>query len=493
MQKYFVAILYLILISCASQGYPGGGPIDNEGPIILNISPSSGNLSKDQPIVIEFNENINPNSASSAIMINQKENFKLRIYKNKIIINPDVLWDDIVELYISRKIQDYQDNLMNTSITKIYTTSSQNIHNGTISGKLLNIERERFYDIGLYQIVNDSTNFIKKIEADIDGNFKFINIGNGEYRLAAIEGILNDFDYDYKLNRYGMQSKEISINDQIFNQNINIVIDNPIPRLNIVSTKIINPNFIKLTLSDESEKSVYIADNLDVDRYQIGDSIKLNIEHKNRLESYLMPEFNFIANFTQDTLAPSIDNFYFDKNLYVKFSEPIKLLSPDIFFQDKKPLKHELINPFEVKVLLKNNIKEGISIIENKISDYEGNKISVVLNVETEVTEKKQEKYGSIKGVVKYSNIDDIIVRMTHIETNNQYFEHLSNNGDFIFKELIPGKYILDSYEFKGSNKDVYFSGLWNPYKKAAQFAVYPDSIDVRAHWEIEGIELKYD
>ena len=85
MKNYFVIILWL-LVTCASQGYPSGGPIDDQGPVIINITPSSEDLSKNESIIIEFDENIDPNSISSAIRINQDDNFKLRVY-NRINMN----------------------------------------------------------------------------------------------------------------------------------------------------------------------------------------------------------------------------------------------------------------------------------------------------------------------------------------------------------------------------------------------------------------------
>ena len=77
-------------------------------------------------------------------------------------------------------------------------------------------------------------------------------------------------------------------------------------------------------------------------------------------------------------------------------------------------------------------------------------------------------------------------------ETNKQYFRVINNDSEFIFEEIIPGEYVLDSYELN-NNKEIYFSGTWNPYQEASRFVVYPEYIDVRAHWEIEGVELNYN
>ena len=490
MKNYFVIILWL-LVSCASQGYPSGGPIDDQGPVIINITPSSEDLSKNESIIIEFDENIDPNSISSAIRINQDDNFKLRVYKNKITIKPIKYWNDTVELYISRRIQDYQGNKMDEAITKIFNKSSIKIKDGIIRGNLINVLDDKIYEVGLYEVINDSVVFIKKTESNINGEFEFINVNYGDYRIASIEGDLSDFNYDYRMNRYAMQSQDISINNDIFELNLKLMVSDPLDRASIVSAKMLNPNHALLTLSDESTKSVFINSDKGSKKYSSGDSIKLDVEHYNRLESYFMPSFEFIANFKKDTLAPQIKNFIFDKNLYLTFEEPVKLLSQDIFFYKNSPLRYKLLNPFEVEVSLTSDFINEVIIIENSIMDYENNKIDSVLNI-TSPSLDLQQKYGSMKGNIVGINTNNIVVRITHQETGKQYFDIVDNNFEFLFERIIPGKYTLDSYELK-DNKEVYFSGIWIPYQQASRFSVYPEYIDVRAHWEIEGIELKFN
>ena len=39
---------------------------------------------------------------------------------------------------------------------------------------------------------------------------------------------------------------------------------------------------------------------------------------------------------------------------------------------------------------------------------------------------------------------------------------------------------------------EVYYSGTWNPFNKAAKIVQYQDIIDIRAHWEVSGVEVHY-
>ena len=47
--------------------------------------------------------------------------------------------------------------------------------------------------------------------------------------------------------------------------------------------------------------------------------------------------------------------------------------------------------------------------------------------------------------------------------------------------------------EHKKLNPNIYFSGLWQPYRRAARFQHYVDTVDVRARWDIEGIIINFE
>ena len=65
-------------------------------------------------------------------------------------------------------------------------------------------------------------------------------------------------------------------------------------------------------------------------------------------------------------------------------------------------------------------------------------------------------------------------------------------NNQYSFEALPAGEYILWGYEVLNSiDENRYFSGTWEPYQRAAKFNVYPDTIEVRARWLIEGISME--
>ena len=60
-------------------------------------------------------------------------------------------------------------------------------------------------------------------------------------------------------------------------------------------------------------------------------------------------------------------------------------------------------------------------------------------------------------------------------------------------KNLKPGKYIFRAYERKNNiDSLIYYSGLLNPYERAAEFSIYRDTVEVRKFWDIEGVNIEF-
>ncbi len=61
----------------------------------------------------------------------------------------------------------------------------------------------------------------------------------------------------------------------------------------------------------------------------------------------------------------------------------------------------------------------------------------------------------------------------------------------FLFSQLEPGEYRLKAFQ-DDYNSGVYFSGKPFPFIPSERFAVYPDSVKVRARWPVEGVRIKF-
>ena len=97
---------------------------------------------------------------------------------------------------------------------------------------------------------------------------------------------------------------------------------------------------------------------------------------------------------------------------------------------------------------------------------------------------------GSLKGNISYNGSNSIVVSVINLD-NKSIHNKLFDNNKYEFNSLASGQYIIWCYESLNTlNKDVYFSGTLSPYKRAARFGFYPDTIEVRARWLIEEVNL---
>ena len=131
--------------------------------------------------------------------------------------------------------------------------------------------------------------------------------------------------------------------------------------------------------------------------------------------------------------------------------------------------------------------KELLNTAFNKLREE-----NLQLSDETQAMEKAGFKVLAIPGErtnLKITFTDDM---PNNIETDSTY-NAIINNLNFELNNLPEGIYKLWAFEsLHKTNPFIYFSGTWNPYQRAANFAFYSDSVDVRARWDIEGINIEF-
>ncbi len=55
-----------------------------------------------------------------------------------------------------------------------------------------------------------------------------------------------------------------------------------------------------------------------------------------------------------------------------------------------------------------------------------------------------------------------------------------------------PGFYNFSAYEILGDyDSTQYFPGSWNPFKRAAKFGSYKETLEVRNLWDIKDMEIR--
>ena len=96
-------------------------------------------------------------------------------------------------------------------------------------------------------------------------------------------------------------------------------------------------------------------------------------------------------------------------------------------------------------------------------------------------------------GSVNYDGKQPVKVEAHKIGSESYYITDVENKK-YNLSNLASGLYEIWGFEVLNTrDPDVYFSGIWYPYSRAAQFALYPDTVEVRARWDIEGINLYFE
>ena len=491
--------IIMLLLGCAAQSPATGGPIDKQGPVLISVHPvdESLNISTEQKIILTFSELLDPVSIPASIQIGSDLEYKLKIRGRRLIIQPKSTWpeDGLIRINLSRKIRDYQKNMMAEPIQLIFSTGEM-IPRTTITGKVIDYNPKNLVELGLYKWPpSDSSTIIQKVEADENGSFQFRSIDYQRYTLAAIEGVITDVGKQMENKKYALQTSSfLLLSPENEHEHVKLLLSEPVKKLEITSVEMINQHFANLLMNDNSSE-IFIIDTLKIP----GDSIFVNLEKSNRLETYHISEYSFILPEITDTLAPKLSQSNFQSDtLTLSFSEPV-ILKPEAILISRDsvniPHPHQIINAYTVTVTLIPDSVNNIKLIGEYIQDWTGNIFIDSINT-VNIQHKPEEEHiigGDILGLVNYDGKQPVKVEAHKIGIESYYITDVENKK-YNLSNLASGLYEIWAFEVLNTrDPDVYFSGIWYPYRRAAQFAMYPDTVEVRARWDIEGINLYFE
>ncbi len=202
------AMLMLLLVSCAKDIAPPGGPPDTKPPTILATSPVEGDtlIPVDANIRIMFSERIQAKAAAGALFISPplKAEPRVKVKGAMLIIDPAINFepDKTYVVTIGASLTDQVGNRMTSSTAFAFSTGRQ-IDSATVKGIVYNQFRPEpnfrvfayemkpwLYD-SLFAIVPDYIT-----ETGKDGHFEFKYMRPGEYLVLGVE----DKDRDNKIN-----------------------------------------------------------------------------------------------------------------------------------------------------------------------------------------------------------------------------------------------------------------------------------------------------
>jgi len=492
--KYSLILLILLLTNCASIGSPTGGDIDKTSPKLISIEPDKNiNINDRQTIKLTFDERVNSLYINRNIRIEPPVDVYIKVKNNEIKISPVISWPNDFKIFISRKISDYHENILNNPIELFYTKMDF-INIKKLKGQLFNIDNSKIYEVAL---IDENYSIVSITESDNLGYFTFSGIQNIEslFILAMESKIKENFVDDIRIFNYGLSNDNLNYD---FNP---IYISESIYRAKINNVNLLNKHYGRINMSNgdvipfilnynKFSDYLYANSNYIYLESDFNDSLLIDLKYENTIENYNVNSTVLLNNNIQDTINPFIlDSYFSDDSLLFRFSEPIlldedinifsykkdsitvdieyKYISPELIFLDSTKIEKIDINCLGIEDLTNNNLCDSIlTISKESIEDYT---IHSTL--------------GIVDGNVIYNGNKNLIVEIINI-SDNMIKRQFVRNNKFAFEDLIPGEYKIWVYEDLNNVSNSYFSGLLEPtIQNAAKFEIYPNQLTVRGNW----------
>ena len=199
-KKFISTLCLLIVLSCAHQMTPGGGPDDKTGPVVLSVSPDlkSVNVNRNTEIRFTFSEWIDKKS-DKGISIFPPVEFKSKIKGNSLIIKPvtELAESTTYHVEAGSMLKDLRGNPVTTPYSLIFSTGPT-LDSGAISGCVVDPSKNLLQPrIALFSPKEKADSGFSGppsylLQTDSTGHFSFNNIKTGIYTIIGYLDLNND-------------------------------------------------------------------------------------------------------------------------------------------------------------------------------------------------------------------------------------------------------------------------------------------------------------
>lgn len=228
-----IIALYL-LVSCAKQTAPTGGPKDETPPKLISTTPTNKSINfNSSSIELTFDELIQINNAREQLIITPSvgKKFELLAKKNTATLkfNAELLPNTTYTLLFRESIQDLNEKNSATNLKLAFSTGAV-IDSLSIKGKvkeLLTDKELANITIGLAP-ASDTFSIFKHPAQSLslsekDGTFLLENLKAGEYWLYAFKDKNKDLRVDSKTEPYAFLSEPLNLTANIEKLNLELV------------------------------------------------------------------------------------------------------------------------------------------------------------------------------------------------------------------------------------------------------------------------------
>ncbi|MBF8248557.1 MAG: hypothetical protein HW374_1357 [Bacteroidetes bacterium] len=218
------------------------------------------------------------------------------------------------------------------------------------------------------------------------------------------------------------------------------------------------------------------------------------------LRDTLKPKLEFVG------LRDSIREIPLEQALELRFSEPVKQapITTAITLLDsvknKLPVDLKWITASSVFILpekpLNSKAWYSVRVVMDSVQDFSGNTYKDSIGV-MRFQSMDLKTTGTIEGFVvdpdTGKNLGEIFVTVTRVFSQSpmEKTHRLGKPDKFKFEQLPEGRYTLKAFRDKDSTHTFSY-GRPFPFQQAERFAVYPDTMKVRARWGVEGVNINF-
>jgi uncharacterized protein (DUF2141 family) len=548
----FIFAVSLLLLKCAIQGFPPGGPEDKTPPQIVQIFPASDSTGVGiylKEIKIIFSERMNEGSIPQNLFISPILKYDIKWRRSKeltITIDDTLKKEQTYIITIGSEAQDEHSNKLVQSFQSAFSTGSQ-IDHGSISGRVYELKPKETVNLFAYMIQDSSKSGFDKrkpdyvIQSGDGGQYKFDYLKAGYYRLFAAQDQNGNLLIDPLFERYGIPYRDVLIDSsRMFFDNLGFRLSkSDTTRPKLLSAKSLNFHTIRLRLSKPvktpSSGAVTIIDTL------TGKAVSILGITQSREEDFFLEIFtdslpkdhfykaavselsdslgnisrrkhftrSFPGSAKADTAALRLTRFtpkdssadiYPDKKIYIEFSRAMNWntlyksfeLRQNNGSRIKGHWRHKSL--YSAEFIPNTKLSADTSYLAQlrlgAVRDLYGSALEDTV-IEHRFTVISLNKLGEISGTVTIEQPPaPIILNFKALKGKKRNYQLTLDAPGKFYKPYLPaGNYQISAF-LDIDNNGRYSYGKLEPFSFSEPFTFLRDTINVRSRWETSDVTI---
>lgn len=521
-QTYWLALVAVVLYSCAQRATLTGGDKDVLPPELKETLPENQSLNfTAKEIVVEFNEFVKLNNLQNQLIVSppMEETPEIRVKGKKVIIKllSELAENTTYSLNFGDAIVDITEDNPYPNYKYVFSTGSY-IDSLEYSGTVVNAENitpAKSIFVMLYNELEDSLplkqqpNYLAKTKAD--GTYTITNVAKGRYKVFALDDINGNYLYDLPNEPLAFLNNPIELDSSLSNNMLYLFTkESELQFVKRIENKTygkleveLNIPSLNLELFTIDEKPVSIA-NQEIDKTNTKHTFWLNQLAEQQELTFILKDNGKTIDTSKvemvgrkeftDTFLVVSDNvsalFDLNQNIELIANHPVASLVAEkisLLQDDTIPVKFDLIKDslsgrkISIVYQFKENKKYQLRVEEGAFSSiYQLQNDTIMKSFKT----KKEENYGNLKMTVVPTFRDNYIFQLIQKdEVIKEFFE--INEKTFTVPYLKPGEYQVKLIVDSNNNKK-WDTGNYQNNLQPERVVLYEDKITIQENWDNE-------